>query len=266
MNTADSIREKPRQSDTIAEEAVIAASNLRFGWKTGEQPVLAIEQLTIEKGARIFISGPSGSGKSTLLSLLAGVVVPQTGSISVLGHRLNTVSGPHRDRFRADHIGFIFQMFNLIPYLSVVENVTLPCRFSAKRRKNVQARASGPKEEALRLLQQLGLAGEEFINRPVTDLSVGQQQRVAVARALIGRPEIVIADEPTSSLDHHQREAFIRLLFDEGDQAETTLLFVSHDTALAPLFDRTIELEAINRAGTLRPASDSPPRKKESRG
>ena len=266
LATTDSTRRQSQQPNVTAKKPVIVLSNLRFGWKSDQMPVLDIENLSIQKGGRVFIAGPSGCGKSTLLSLLAGVIVPQHGRISVLGQRLDALNGYQRDRFRADHIGFIFQMFNLIPYLSVVENVTLPCRFSTKRRKNVHASGSGPEEEALRLLQQLGLAGEQILNRPVTELSVGQQQRVAAARALIGRPKIIIADEPTSSLDHHQREAFIRLLLDECDRVDTTLLFVSHDTSLAPLFDRKIELKAINRAGTLWPASDIRPRNKESRG
>lgn len=266
LEITDGTKERGRQPYDTAAETVIALSNLRFGWKTAQPPVLDIDNLTIEKGVRIFIAGPSGSGKSTLLGLLAGVVLPQQGNISILGQQLETLNGYQRDRFRSDHIGFIFQMFNLIPYLSMVENVTLPCRFSTKRRKNAQARASSPEEEARRLLKQLGLDGGDILNRPVTDLSVGQQQRVAAARALIGRPEIVIADEPTSALDHNQREAFIRLLFAECDRADTTLLFVSHDISLAPLFDWTIGLEAINRAGTLQLASDIPTGNKKSRG
>ena len=248
------------------ETSVIEIADLRFAWKKGEQPVLNIASLQVSRGERVFLRGSSGSGKSTLLNLLAGVAIPQSGMLKVLGQELNALGSAQRDHFRAHHIGFIFQMFNLIPYLSMVENVTLPCRFSTKRRKNAQARASSPEEEARRLLKQLGLDGGDILNRPVTDLSVGQQQRVAAARALIGRPEIVIADEPTSALDHNQREAFIRLLFAECDRADTTLLFVSHDISLAPLFDWTIGLEAINRAGTLQLASDIPPGNKKSRG
>ena len=227
----------------------IQLSGLRFAWRPEDNPVLEIHDLKIPRGQRVFMAGPSGCGKSTLLGILAGIAKPQTGSVRVLGHRLEQMNGAARDRFRADHMGMIFQMFNLIPYLTVVENVTLPCRFSTKRRKNVQALASKPEEEARRLLKQLGLVGEKILNRPVTDLSVGQQQRVAAARALIGSPEIVIADEPTSALDRRQREAFIRLLFKECDRANTTLLFVSHDTALSSLFDRAVTMAEMNRAG-----------------
>jgi len=233
----------------VKPKAVISIADLRFSWNSAEEPVLDIDTLQIEKGERVFIEGPSGSGKSTLLSLLAGVVTPQHGEVSVLGQRIDTLSGAQRDRFRGDHIGFIFQMFNLIPYLSVVENVTLPCRFSRRRQQRALRSASGLETEALRLLIQLDMADPDLLKRPVAELSVGQQQRVAAARALMGAPEVLIADEPTSSLDFGLREVFIRLLFEECEKENTTLIFVSHDTSLAPLFDRSIRLTDINRAG-----------------
>ena len=230
---------------------VITINDLRFRWSQKTPIVLDIKALQIHQGERVFIAGPSGSGKSTLLSLLAGVVTPQQGQVAVLGQRIDQLNSVKRDHFRSDHIGFIFQMFNLIPYLSVVENVTLPCQFSTRRRTKVLNRASSLKEEALRLLAHLDMADPELLNRPVTDLSVGQQQRVAAARALIGAPEIVIADEPTSSLDADRREAFVTLLFQECQQEETTLVFVSHDVFLESFFDRTIRLAEINRVGTV---------------
>jgi putative ABC transport system ATP-binding protein len=154
-----------------------------------------------------------------------------------------------RDHFRADHVGYIFQMFNLIPYLSVVDNVTLPCRFSARRRDKALTRGNGLEAEAKRLLGHLDMDHPGLLGRAVTTLSVGQQQRVAAARALMGSPELLIADEPTSSLDADRRESFIRLLFDECRQAASTLVFVSHDATLERLFDRTVDLAEINRAG-----------------
>ena len=206
--------------------------------------VIDIEALRIAHGERVFLRGPSGSGKSTLLSLLAGVVTPREGTVQVLGRNLGALSGAERDRFRADHIGFIFQMFNLIPYLSVVENVALPCGFS----RATQARAGGRDvdAEAVRLLEHLDMGGADLLRRQVTDLSVGQQQRVAAARALIGAPELVIADEPTSALDADRRKAFIDLLFRECERERSALIFVSHDASLAPLFDRTLEFSQIN--------------------
>lgn len=153
------------------------------------------------------------------------------------------MSGVQRDRFRADHIGYIHQLFNLIPYLSVIENVTLPCKFSTLRKKRALEHASTLTDEARRLLAHLGLSNEGLLKRPVAELSVGQKQRVAAARALMGRPEILIADEPTSALDAANRESFIELLFNECAESKATLIFVSHDFSLAPMFDRSVQLE-----------------------
>jgi putative ABC transport system ATP-binding protein len=214
----------------------VVLESVRFGWSGPEKTDLAIDNLWIGAGERLFIEGPSGSGKSTLLSLLAGVATPQQGAVTVLGERIGELSASQRDRFRVDHLGYIFQMFNLIPYLSVVDNVTLPLRFSPLRRNQL----SDPAAEAKRLLAHLGMG--DLLDRPVTDLSVGQQQRVAAARALIGSPEIVLADEPTSSLDSANSEKFIQLLFEECDRDRTTIVFVSHNHTLAQLFDRSITL------------------------
>jgi putative ABC transport system ATP-binding protein len=233
-------------SEKHDEEMAVLISGLRFAWRSDGNPVLNIENLQIRQGERVFIEGPSGGGKSTLLNLVAGVVIPQEGTIRVNGCHLNRLNGAERDCFRADHIGYIYQMFNLIPYLSVVENVTLPCRFSQLRRGRCVRRSSKVEAEALRLLNHLGMDDERIVEKPVIALSVGQQQRVAAARALIGAPEILIADEPTSSLDANRREDFIKLLFNECDRENTTIVFVSHDTSLENLFDRTVKLSDLN--------------------
>jgi putative ABC transport system ATP-binding protein len=183
------------------------------------------------------------------------VLIPQHGEIVVLGRRMDGLNSAERDRFRADHIGFIFQLFNLVPYLSVLENVTLPCQFSRARRAAVSRNGVHVRDEAARLLAHLDL-DEAFLARPVTALSVGQQQRVAAARALIGRPEILIADEPTSSLDTDRRAAFLELLFQECEAAGTTLMFVSHDATLEPFFDRAIPLAKLNQAGRSQEGED----------
>jgi len=230
------------------ETNAITLTDLEFSWQAGTRPILAIDRLEVKRGERLFIKGPSGSGKSTLLSLLGGVTTPQQGTVEVLGQALQKLSGARRDHFRAAHIGFVFQMFNLLPYLSTVENVTLPCRFSKARRERVMQQGVPLAAEARRLLGHLDLADEKVLSRPVTELSVGQQQRVAVARALMGAPEIVIADEPTSALDWDRREAFLKLLESECAAQGITLLFVSHDPSLEPLFDRTVALAELNRA------------------
>ena len=224
----------------------IELRTVQYRWRPQHPLLLDIPAFQAERGEKVFIKGPSGSGKSTLLGLLGGVLLPQSGDVRILGSRLNGLNSRHRDAFRATHIGFIFQMFNLLPYLSLVENVLLPCQFSAQRKRNAQ-RAGGLISEARRLLVELGLE-IDLESKSATELSVGQQQRVAVARALIGSPELLIADEPTSALDADAQEAFLSLLFKEADAASTTVIFVSHNAALASLFDRTIELADMNHA------------------
>ncbi|UCH49525.1 MAG: ABC transporter ATP-binding protein [Betaproteobacteria bacterium] len=240
----------PESNVAGAGENVVSLADVRFAWNAGSAIVIDIHRLDISRGERVFVRGPSGSGKSTLLSLLGGMVTPQNGMVRVLGQNLAALGGVGRDRFRADHIGFIFQMFNLIPYLSVVENVVLPCGFSQRREKRAAKEAGSVEAEALRLLTHLDMAAPDILERRVTDLSVGQQQRVAAARALIGAPELVIADEPTSALDADRRLAFIKLLFQECEREQATLAFVSHDAGLAPLFDRAIELTAMKRTNS----------------
>ena len=227
---------------------IIQAKAVRFRWRQDRPDVLNIPELNIQQGDRLFIRGASGCGKSSLLALLAGVALPQAGEIIVLDQTINRLSGPGRDHFRADHIGFVFQLFNLIPYLSVLENVILPCRFSQRRKQSALANSATLEQEALRLLAHLELASPGMLHSPVTELSVGQQQRVATARALMGSPEILIADEPTSALDSDLRESFIRLLFRECDTFGSTLVFVSHDRRMEQLFEQHVTLEEINQA------------------
>ncbi len=222
--------------------AVAALRDVTFAWNRQAPPVLHIRQLDIAPRERVFLRGPSGSGKTTLLNLLAGVVLPQRGSVSVLGTDFGSLGGAARDRFRADHVGFVFQLFNLIPYLTVVENVVLPCLFSKRRRERAIATSGSVDADALRLLQHLDMADPAVLARPATDLSAGQQQRVAAARALVGAPELVIADEATSALDADRRAAFLDLLFRECAAAGAAIVFVSHDASAAHAFDRTIEL------------------------
>lgn len=220
---------------------------LAYSWPGAPARCLDVPALELRRGERIFLHGPSGSGKSTLLAVLGGVLVPDRGQVRLIvdgrAHDLAALPRAARDRFRVDHVGFIFQQFNLVPYLGVLDNVLLPCRFSARRRQ----RAGQPRDEARRLLAALHIE-DALLDRPVTRLSVGQQQRVAAARALIGRPEFLVADEPTSSLDAQRQDAFIELLLHECEATDATLVFVSHDKRLAHHFTREIALSAVNRA------------------
>lgn len=227
-------------------EVAIDARELAFAWP-GKPRLIDIERFTLQRAERVFLRGPSGSGKSTLLGLLGGVLQPSGGDIHLLGKAINEMSAGERDRFRGEQIGFIFQMFNLIPYLDVVENVMLPGQFSKLREQRI---IGEPIAEAKRLLAAVGLNDPALLSRPVTELSIGQQQRVAAARALYGKPGLIIADEPTSSLDQDARENFLTLLMDECRAQGASLLFVSHDTQLGARFDRVVALKDINRAAT----------------
>jgi putative ABC transport system ATP-binding protein len=205
---------------------------------------VAIEALRVAAGRTLFLHGPSGCGKSTLLALMAGVLQARQGRVLLLGQDWAALPPGRRDARRADHVGVIFQQFNLLPYLSVLDNVLLPTRFSAAR----AARCEGsPTASARTLLARVGLA-EALHTRRADALSVGQQQRVAAARALIGRPELVIADEPTSALDAALRDTFMALLLAECQAAGSTLVFVSHDERLAERFDERLSLPELNRA------------------
>jgi putative ABC transport system ATP-binding protein len=232
--------------------ALITLSNLGFAWP-GQAELLDIPSFTLQRGESLFLKGPSGSGKTTLLGLLGGVQRAQRGSIELLGEDLGKLSPGARDRFRVDHTGYIFQQFNLLPFLSVRENVELPCRFSRLRSQRAAQRHGSVDGAAAALLEHLGLQAE-LLERRAGQLSIGQQQRVAAARALIGQPELVIADEPTSALDFDAREAFLGLLFAECRTAGASLLFVSHDQSLAHLFDRSLSLAELNRAAAPREA------------
>jgi len=220
---------------------VIDIRQLSFAWP-GEPPILQIERLQLQPGEHLFIQGPSGSGKSTLLNLLGGILTGFSGEIRLDGQSLAGLSERQRDRIRADRIGVLFQQFNLLPYLNLVDNVSLPCSLSPRRRATAIRRSGSVQAEARRLLQRLQLPAELFEQRAVAQLSIGQQQRVAAARALIGAPELIIADEPTSALDPASRDRFMQLLLEELTHNDTTLLLVSHDPALASHFSRHLFL------------------------
>lgn len=219
----------------------IEISNLQFQYPKNLTPTLSIEKLQINKGEKVFIYGSSGLGKSTLLNLISGVLVAKNGSVRVLDYEMASLSALKRDQLRGEHIGYIFQIFNLLPYLSIKENIQLPCLINKNR--NAKKNASIQADE---LIASLGLSAYSSMN--VSELSIGQQQRVAAARALIGSPSIIIADEPTSSLDEKNTTDFMNLLINEWEKNKFTLVFVSHDLNLAKYFDRSISLEKINKA------------------
>lgn len=216
----------------MSEDPTLQLQDLEFGWQDG--PAWHIPQLRLERGESAFLQGPSGSGKSTLLALLAGLILPRSGELRILGQSMKQLSPHRRDRFRAENLGIIFQQFNLVPYLSPVQNVLLGLAFAKSRRR---ALSHSPRAVAETLLAQLELP-EWLWHTATPKLSVGQQQRVAAARALIGAPPLILADEPTSALDSDNRDRFLAMLLAQASQHGTSVIFVSHDPALSKPFSR----------------------------
>jgi putative ABC transport system ATP-binding protein len=237
--------ERHRESDASSD--AVSFANVVYTWPGSSPFTLAIETFKLARGEKLLLLGPSGSGKSTLLSLLAGIVVPDEGSIDILGTDMARLSGAARDRFRVEHFGIIFQMFNLLPYGSLIDNVLLPLHFSRARR--ARAVAGGKLDDvAARLLIALGIDKTVIATAKAANLSVGQQQRVAAARALIGAPELIVADEPTSALDRNRQQAFLDLLFADVAAAGASLIMVSHEEDLGKRFDRVVRLDEIATA------------------
>lgn len=216
----------------------VSINNLSFSYSSKQNTVLSVKQWDLNANEHVFLSGASGSGKSTLLNLIAGTLSPSEGQITLLDAPFSVLSASKRDRLRAKHIGIVFQQLNLIPYLSVAENIQLAAYFADNRNRDIE-------EKTRTLLAQLSLP-QTLLNRAASDLSVGQQQRVAIARALINSPELLIVDEPTSALDSQARDAFMQILMQTA--RSSAMIFVSHDTALARYFNRHDHIEKINTA------------------
>ncbi len=227
----------------------IEMTNLSFSWPGSQSPALQVESFAVARSERVFLRGQSGSGKSTLLNLVAGVLDGHQGALHVLGHELANMRPAQRDKLRAEHIGYIFQQFNLLPYLSVLDNTTLACRLSNTRRQRACAANGSVEKAAFALMDELGLE-RSLAKKPVTALSIGQQQRVAAARALIGGPDLIIADEPTSALDTEHRQKFIEQLLATCADRQVALLFVSHDPGLRQYFDRVVDMNELNRSNS----------------
>ncbi len=218
----------------------LSLTNLQFSWQKRGGFALSCPKFTLAQGETVLLLGESGSGKSTLLSLICGIAPASSGEVAVNGTEIGALTAGKRDRFRAEEIGIIFQQFNLLPYASVADNIALPLCFAPKRRK----RAGDIAQTTAALTRQLGLP-EDAPHLKAEHLSVGQQQRVAVARALIGAPGLIVADEPTSALDAASQDSFVTLLFDQVQQSGSSLLMVSHDARLAERFDRVVHLQDI---------------------
>lgn len=219
---------------------ILELTGVSFQWPGRKTFGLSVASFAVARGERVLLLGDSGSGKSTLLSLVCGTVLADTGHVAVDGVDLATLSGGARDRFRAEKIGIVFQQFNLLPFGTVADNILLPLYFAPERR----TRAENARAQAARLCTQLGLP-EDILSARAERLSVGQQQRVAVARALIGEPPLIVADEPTSALDAKAQKDFMDVLFRQLAAPNTALLMVSHDHRMAGHFDRVVHISEI---------------------
>jgi putative ABC transport system ATP-binding protein len=224
----------------VADAKIINLKDARFRWPGRASFAIAVPEFSVRRGESVLLLGESGSGKSTLLSMICGTILADSGTVAVDGTELKGLPGWSRDRFRAERIGVVFQQFNLLPFGSVADNIMLPLRFAPQRRN----RCPEPRRRAAELCRSLGLP-DGVASTKAANLSVGQQQRVAVARALIGGPPILIADEPTSSLDELAQSNFLDLMFEQITAEGATLLMVSHDPRLANRFDRVVNITDI---------------------
>ncbi|KFI10916.1 ABC transporter ATP-binding protein [Vibrio coralliilyticus] len=215
--------------------SVIKAESLSKVVSTNQEQLTILENvnLDIKEGESIAIVGTSGAGKSTLMTLLAGLDTASSGDVHLLGKTLNTLSDEERAAIRSESVGFVFQSFLLIPSLSALENVTLPCLLKGENEDVERAKA---------LLASVGL--EHRIHHSPSQLSGGEQQRVALARAFMVQPKVLFADEPTGNLDQQTAAKVVELLFELNKQHGTTLVLVTHDMKLAELCDRRVHIQS----------------------
>ena len=220
---------------------ILEVEKLKFNWEKKNSFNLNISKLVIKNNEKVVLLGESGSGKSTLLNLISGIVSPNVGKILINGIQITSLSAKEKDAFRNNNLGVIFQKFNIIHYLSPISNILLPCYFSSIKKNTIDFY----KYRAVDLGKSLSIEKNILFQKNSKDLSVGEQQRVAIIRALINFPKIILADEPTSSLDKKNKNKFLKLLFKICKQEKTALLMVTHDNSITKYFDKTIILENI---------------------
>lgn len=255
-SAAKSLNNRENEPCEESVPAVIIES-LLFSY-VASRPIIDIKQWQLGKSEQVFLFGPSGCGKSTLLNIISGIVRPQEGKVNVLGTDITRLRSSKRDRFRAQHIGVVFQQFNLVPYLSVLNNIQLAMHFAkdASVKADPMETEVTKRQRILTMLEALQLPSD-CAQQKASELSVGQQQRVAIARALINKPDVLIVDEPTSALDASAKDAFMQVLIATATSSNAALIFVSHDQSLAKHFKRVESLTDINQTALVRPELES---------
>lgn len=218
---------------------MIKVENLKFTYPKSAFR-LSIDQLTVDAGEKVAIVGPSGSGKTTLLNLLAGIVSPELGTIEVGGEDVSAMSESARRDFRIAKIGFVFQQFELVEYLKVADNIRLPYLINQSLRESKESN-----QRIQELAESVGIGDK--LNRWVKQLSQGEQQRVAICRALMTQPGLILADEPTGNLDPSNKQRILDVLFEQVQQGGQTLIVVTHDMAILEGFDRTIDFNRFRK-------------------
>ena len=221
---------------------ILEINNLKFFWAINEDFKIKINNFKIKKNEKVLLLGKSGSGKSTLLNLISGILKPISGSIKVESKELSLLSSSQLDNFRAENVGVIFQQFNLLNFISPIDNILLPCHFTNFKNKNYKFF----KERALSLGEKLNLDQKLLTKKNSNKLSVGQQQRISILRAVINMPKIILADEPTSALDQSNQDLFLEMLFGICHDEKVSLIMVSHDERLKSKFDKSYYIESLS--------------------
>ncbi len=218
---------------------MIRIRSLEFQYPSGDFH-LDVPEFTVEHSEKVAVIGPSGSGKTTLLNLLAGIYTPQNGSVEVDNISVNRLAEDDRRDFRIANIGFVFQDFELLDYLNVINNILHPYRITGALRLNKEVRA-----RAVNLARDMGIGDK--LNQPVNNLSQGEKQRAAICRALLAQPKLILADEATGNLDPKNKFRILDLLFKSVEDHKATLLAVTHDHELLGKFDRVIDFQNFQK-------------------